>query len=188
MISYRHKFVFIHIPKTGGTSIAKILFGYCDHIIKHQFAQDIITESGQYNDYFKFAIVRNPWAREVSRYHYQRKTPSHEFYKEANKLSFKKWLKKRHKDKTFMDFYGAPMLDWISDDPGNIIIDFIARLETINKDWPMICSKLKIDSQLPVLNISEHKHYTVYYDDETREMIARAYEKDIKYFGYKYGD
>jgi len=186
MISHRKKFIFIHIPKTGGTSIARLLFNHCEMITKHQFAADMMDEARPGIDYFSFAVVRNPWDREVSRYFYQRRKPDHELYKEANGLSFKQWLKNRHCDKYFMSFYGAPMLDWISDDRGNVLIDYIARFEKLDEEWNIVRDKLGIGEALNRLNTSQHDHYSAYYDDETNDMIEKVYKKDIDYFKYSF--
>ncbi|MEA1988675.1 MAG: sulfotransferase family 2 domain-containing protein, partial [Pseudomonadota bacterium] len=74
--SIRHlhfdKFVFIHIGKTGGTSVEKIL--NIPH--EHKIALDKMQEIGidKWNSKLKFAIVRNPWDKVVSHYHYRVKT------------------------------------------------------------------------------------------------------------------
>lgn len=191
MISHKHRFIFVHIPKTGGTSLASFLYRYCEKVIKHQFAEDLLDESVPDVDYFKFSLVRNPWEREISRYFYQRQTPTNELHEEARKLSFKEWLRRRQNDEIFMSFFGAPMLDWLMDEKGNILVDYIGRLETIESDWRNICDRLKdhdisIDSKLPQMNRSEHGHYSEYYDDESREMIEFVYGKDIEYFQYRF--
>ena len=91
MISHKHKCIFIHIPKTAGTSIYSFfypevsfhfenpdyerLFGWCpkrklhmQHATSKQLLEtELITEE-EWNTYYKFAFVRNPWDRAYSDY------------------------------------------------------------------------------------------------------------------------
>ena len=186
MISHKHKFIFIHIPRTGGTSIES-QFNYDGdsdgkkHWCLNDFKNDLT--SNQFNDYFKFSFVRNPWDITISKYF----SP---YYSKINKLSNKSLL-------YFLENYfpahneaGESFHDYF--DPSEM--HFIGRFETRKTDLVYISNKIgiKLDSKFSVKSKEmqkkrSNKHYTEYYDDETKQMVREKYAKDIEHFEYEFG-
>ena len=210
MIDHEHKFIFIHIPKTGGTSIEQFFkpdilpdvrnydcfYGWDK---KHKFWRQHATMQ-QINDlyekdltgYFKFGFVRNPWSRALSDFIWM--TEVHTPFIKGSfvdylllRNNFKRIMIKQRR-KYRMDHI-IPQSDFLFDADGNLLVDFIGRFENLQEDFNTICDKIGIPRQkLPHKNKSKHKHYTEYYDDETRSIVAEKYAKDIEYFGYKFGE
>ena len=158
------------------------------------YYEKILTKE-QLDDCFIFTFVRNPFSRLVSSYHYLTNgaDANEDDAEIGSKLSkdFKTFVKKE------LAFYlpgGGHSPDgqthltpmhWYIDG----YYDFIGKVENINEDFQRVCDKADRDRiQLPIINKSTHKHYTEYYDKETKHIVETLYAKDIEMFGYKFGE
>jgi hypothetical protein len=190
IISDTKKFIFIHIPKTGGMSVRSSLEKYGrtmqnKNLSKHVKAK-IAKMHTNWNAYFKFAFVRNPWSWLVSGYHYAKKDKRDWRHRQANSMGFKDYLRwslespdVRHSTLRLGQF------DFIAEN-NNLIVDYVGKLETITVDFNHICKKLGIRSHLNHLNKTKHKDYRQYYDTSTRELVAASFKKDIQQFNYEF--
>jgi len=185
----KHKeFIFIHIPKTAGTSMTKI-FG--EAFQKHNTAKEVIEIIGKkkWNNAYKFTVVRNPWDKVFSWYKFRVKLNQS---KMATKpISFKDWVACTYgepKDKYY--YYRAknfmPQVDWLKNDEDVIDMDNIIRFENLQEDFKIVAQELGINSVLPHINKTKETNYRDYYDEETKKIIKEWFHEDIKTFEYKY--
>jgi chondroitin 4-sulfotransferase 11 len=202
MISHKHKCIFVHIPKTGGSSIENVFLGKSvppkyqysykkrkyhfkineQHAFPHEMRRCYGITS--WSEYFKFIIVRNPWERFVSyRFHMLNHNLLH---KDISFNSFVNMFFDKNKNPIKKEKHRAmiePCMSWITDD-----IDYIMRLESIDLEFNIVCDKIGIPRQKPPhIGKTNHKHYTEYYNEETKQIIAEKYAKDIEHFGYGFG-
>ena len=196
IVSHKHKFVFVKIPKTAGESFVSVLEQYAamdlwnTDLGNHERYSDIILENRDFEKYFSFAFVRNPYELKVSRYFYVK-----EVEKVCSCTSFVEWVtlgspvKMLDETQSKEDWFPWSQLRFLMNKERELAVDFIGRFENLQEDFNTICDKIGIPrQQLPHKNKSKHKHYTEYYDDETREIVAEKYAKDIDHFGYEFGE
>ena len=214
MISEPKKFIFIHIPKTGGNSVQSILQKYSDdqivtkakfqdgverfeienkdyHYTKHakliEYKKELKPEL--YEKMFKFAVVRNPWDRLVSYYF-----SPHRGVKEFDRNDFKKLINQIPAlgyfttEIKFMDRVKNKLgLSYKACRPLDKDVDFYIRFENLEEDFKKLCRKLEIPFEpLPKYNKSEKKHYSTYYDNELKELVAKKFKQEIDFFKYKF--
>ena len=204
MICHKHviPYLFIHIPKNAGTTLCRYLEEHAkgrqerknnlQHIPLRDYAP--LPEK-----YFKFAVVRNPWSRVVSFYHYQKEQaktwPWPGQTLECGKPRPIPWKESRERllERSFRqmvleDTQESSNMYWVTIDD-QVKTDFIIRYENFQEDFEIVCEKLNIPGTvLNRLNTTRHAHYTTYYDNETRRFVEKLYADDIEYFGYKFGD
>ena len=70
---------------------------------------------------------------------------------------------------------------------GNILMDYIGKLETLSDDWKVISKRLSIMAELPHKNRNSDKmHYSEYYNEKTKEIIRKKFTIDIEHFEYEF--
>jgi hypothetical protein len=213
VISHRYKCIFAEVPKTGSSSIRAIIgkslkphldlseirktleTGWTPYdTASHRFLEYLYlfrSHKGririgrkQFEEYFKFGFVRNPWDRVVSLY--ERTEP----LIMKDKMTFEQfvdWI--QYASATCI--HSSPhryQLDWFVDGSGNMLADFIGRFERLDADWATIAKKLGLPETLPHKRENPRaRHYTDYYNDKTRDIIASKFKIDIDHFGYEFG-
>jgi hypothetical protein len=200
MISFQKRFLFVHVPRTGGNSIQSILKNYSeDEVVALRGEQDGIERFGlrnpkyeikkhstlaeyraalgeeQFCSLYKFACVRNPWDRMISScFRPTRRTNTwdqKEFKKIVSKaISLTDYLRLEKNDK----------------DPfGNV--DYIMRFENLPEDFRSLCATLEIPAApLPQYNRSSREDYSKYYDDQLRELVRERFAAEIERFRYTF--
>lgn len=220
MISHLYRCIYIHIPKTAGTSIEyklghfkELKRGVQDHgtirdieplswlesaglFLRGDFkllsrrakrlaSGDGRVSSRQFQRYFKFTFIRNPWARVFSWYQNVMRDDLHRRKSGiSGRDSFEKFLKRGMKEWAL-----KPQLYWMRNRRGNIPLDFIGRYESLERDFTHVAGVLGLkEGELPKLVSGSNPSYPSFYNQEMKERVAERYAEEIKLFGYKFGD
>lgn len=184
MIDHERRFIHVHIQRCAGTSIEQ--FFNFPYRYDHRKPEDYIDQYGEglWNDYYKFAVIRNPWAKVVSHYFWRQQRAW--WYAPGDELEFKEWVKNFQDFKEHLGDKNLPQVEWITSD-GQWLVDDVIKLNELNESWEDICNHIGVEyKSLPRNNETSHKHYSYYYDDETKQIVADWYKPDLKVFGFDY--
>ena len=136
-----------------------------------------------WNDYLKFAVERNPWDRQVSLY----------FHREWKKSNANPSFDSDMRSPWYRGTEYCRLNNWSIYAIGKeIVADRILRFETLDDDLRQLARDLGIGKlDLPKKRShyrTERPHYSTYYSDETRDMIARWYRREIEALNYEFED
>lgn len=189
--------VFVHVPKTGGASILQLCLRHGIRIIDHDLRNPNYISLTRYRslnpNIYSFAIVRNPWDRVVSSYHYLRKGGiKGEDMLDADRFvnqyrNFTQFVLNAFEAREILDqIHFRPQYKWISDERG-VIVDMVGRFERLQTSFSKWCKTIGLPNyKLPHVNRSAHRSYKEYFNEQTIEVIRKNYRKDIELFKYKF--
>lgn len=231
MIVDKYKLIFVHVPKAAGQSVEDFFLHKLGktreerseyllrpnnepkkgpprlaHLTAEEYVEKGYISAYDFQKYFKFVVVRSPYTRVVSFY---------KFLGYSELISFKNFvLHYLEKELREQYWFLKPQSDFFLNSQGEVIVDFIAKMENLKDDFKIVCNQLSIlPEELPHNNksskskltrqglsiIKRHPSIIKYlgtrqnnlkipniYDTETLSIVEKIYQKDIEVLGYKF--
>jgi hypothetical protein len=201
------KFVFIHLPKTGGSFVRELLTHYAPaawHVTLHDNHPTIRDIPATHSDLPIFGLVRNPFDWYVSWYHYLKQHRSDPFFNhisQQGKLDFKSTIRAAF-EVDIGAMYGFPCefsrspfgcyMNYMFGNDLNRLL--LGKMETLRGDLRRILKTYdaltetlaqQIDS-FPVVNVSDHLPYRDYYDEALKALISSRDREVLERFDYTF--
>jgi len=194
LVSHKHKLVFIHVMKTGGTSISMSLLPIMKPMKRLRNTEESIASYSwgsphdplsktrvvdvlkKFPSYTKAAFVRNPWDRIFSSFYHNAY-----LYPFRNNLGFERAVSKM-KTQSY----------YLKNKHGVIDIDFIGRFESLKSDFNRLCDLVNIP-RMKLLHENKNPMkpkipYWEFYNPKKKRIVDRYFAEDIALLGYKFGE
>jgi hypothetical protein len=198
--------VFIHIPKTAGTSIKKWMQENCNAQLAgspHAGVGQIKEKNIKLPDNTQFfTVVRNPFARQLSHYRYHlemhREIVKHNQQEKINdpapvrileelEKGFEHWFLEEKEfvrpNPRWWNYKWTNQWQWIDVDNTHIM-----KFENLQEDIQWLFNKTNCYSPLTTENASGSykENYRDHYSQKLREIVEREHQRDFELFGYTF--
>ena len=225
-ISHRHRFVFFASPKAGSRSVRALLnehaeihgrpahettdgHPYYNHMRPVELREVFDLRGWDFDAYFKFVVVRNPWSKLVSLYE------MHAFRegghgsrlrtRAARHRGFRSWVRtvdprgpsgveedavvSGDLERGVIRYGALSFLAFVGDEKGRPLVDEVVKLEEIESRLPPLMERLGLPGTVRIPKTGRGRYrgsYRAYYDGATRDLVASLYEDEIGRFGYSF--
>lgn len=186
----RHEAVFIHIPRTGGTSIWAAMGAspyWRQHETWHTYAA---ANPRRFQDYWKFAIVRDPVERAYSAFKYlefggNQKSDLAIVEKLRSYGGFDGFVRQGLLDGGFgSNWLFLPQTFFICDHLDAFRVDFVGRYEDMTAVHEAVSDRLNLTlAEQPRLN-ERRKQKGEHISDESRNILKSIYARDFRLLEY----
>lgn len=191
-----HNAIFIHIPKTGGTTVLR-MFGleacpkhifFNNDAYEYDHASACIVKAAmpyRYKQCYKFTIVRNPYDRLLSEFAWKKQDGDKRVF-DVSSTVFGDFVTRLHQN--FDQVLGKPHRENSHFIPQNrFVLDDVEvfNFEQINECFESLSKRFGVPVLTTKINQSRHQPYESYYDDYLKNMVYDMYYSDFKLFGYK---
>mgnify|MGYP005849038579 CR=1 FL=1 len=204
LISHKYKFIFVKTRKTAGSSIEVYLLDYLkgsDYVFtgfpEHNLPAHNLPldnkhgHSGwqwikknypyEWENYFTFAVDRNPWDRFVSLYYWEMEQHVQKGLDIAAFPSFERFVRKPKRWKKSVEW---PMYA----DGDNIVVDWLVKYEDLHETFQEM--PLPYNGELQSVFMKKYNRrpsdYRSMYTLDTAELVRRSASNIIKHFNYEF--
>ncbi|NRB18983.1 MAG: sulfotransferase family 2 domain-containing protein [Rhodobacteraceae bacterium] len=209
-ISLSKNFLFVHIPKTAGSTVHAALRPYCvsqnrtllrravswlpvkenpekAYIRGHSTSATIRSklDTALFQRLHKFAIVRNPYDHAVSSYVFTQANLHSRRHKDAQSWSFSDFLSYLERKDRIMP---RNQTAWLVNRAGDLLVDRLLFQEELDHGFAQLCGFLDIphEGTLPRVNVTKRKDYRTYYSADSKRRVEALYARDFDLFGYDF--
>ena len=204
IISIKHRFIFVAIPKTATHAFRVALRPHLDardweqcglfetktfpvealaqighgHITCQQVRPFLVPES--WEAFFRFCTVRNPYDRFVSYCYFMNRENGR---MEKDPLGTMKHIIEDAEDAKQVLF--RPQSEFVTDEEGRLMVDYVGKFEALQHHFNRICHRVRLPHiQLQRVNVSDSAPRRLCYDQELKEMVQTVYRQDFALFDY----
>lgn len=214
MILRKEKIVFIHISKCGGTTVEKFLggnslithntnydfaLGWCpvrkihmQHAKPSELIRHELLSHSEWESFYKFTVIRNPYERILSDYFWTKKNLKIED-------SFENFVLKKGRFYNFLNRTNKPNpkyrgdhLNSLSDyfDDSLAKYDDVIELPDLTSRLTELNSEFNLSGKVTNQNkaVAKRLHYSLYFNNQSIQLINDIYTNDLQRFKYTFDD
>ena len=204
IVSFEHRFLFVAIPKTATHAFRIALrphlgphdWEQCGLFERRTFPVAALADIGHghitcrqvrpflrpdvWEGLFRFCTVRNPYDRFASYCRFMNRDNQR---MQQDPLGTMKQTISNKQDAAHV--LCRPQAEFVTDDDGRLMVDYVSRHEALQDDFDRICERLRLpQARLPHVNVTGSTQPRLCLDRELKEMVQATYKQDFALFAY----